>query len=110
MKDARSAIPTVLGRSAPKRTSAWSRFASGRSAILGSVLIAGVALAAVFADLSPFPPSATIPGHVLEAPNRTFLMGTDNLGRDQLSRIAHGGRVSLTVAVLVVLIAGTTGV
>jgi peptide/nickel transport system permease protein len=48
--------------------------------------------------------------HMFERPSRTFPLGTDQLGRDMLSRLIHGSRVSLAVGVSSVLLALTVGV
>ncbi|MER3399246.1 MAG: hypothetical protein C4315_11320 [Chloroflexota bacterium] len=50
------------------------------------------------------------PPRALEAPGREFLLGTDEYGRDILSRLLYGGRVSLAVAVGSILLAGVVGV
>jgi peptide/nickel transport system permease protein len=67
-------------------------------------------LAALFAPwIAPADPaSQNLPAR-LEAPSRQHLMGTDELGRDTLSRTLYGARVSLLVAVSVVLGCGLTG-
>jgi peptide/nickel transport system permease protein len=65
---------------------------------------------AAFASwLAPADPAAQNLPARLEAPSRAHWMGTDELGRDVLSRIIYGARISLTVAVCVVLGCGTTG-
>ncbi|MBI3163051.1 MAG: ABC transporter permease [Anaerolineales bacterium] len=67
--------------------------------------LAGVAIAvmlvliasSLLADLNPFSPTDQNPTNKLRDPNTAHWMGTDELGRDLLSRIMHGGRVSLAV-------------
>ncbi|MEK7872333.1 MAG: ABC transporter permease, partial [Chloroflexota bacterium] len=72
------------------------------------VLVASVA--AVFAPvLSPFDPLELHQGQGFVPPGARFWMGTDNLGRDILSRILYGGRVSLYVGLLSVLVGNTLG-
>ncbi len=70
-----------------------------------------VALAAFLAPrLSPYPAGGLEEQRILEAPSRTHWMGTDALGRDLLTRILYGARVSLTVGVgtaVIALIIGT---
>jgi peptide/nickel transport system permease protein len=51
----------------------------------------------LLADLNPFSPTDQNPTNKLRDPNAAHWMGTDELGRDLLSRIMHGGRVSLAV-------------
>jgi peptide/nickel transport system permease protein len=65
---------------------------------LGLVLL--LALVAALASLiSPYDPNRTFSGRSLEPPSQEFLLGTDSIGRDVLSRVLHGSRVSLTVVV-----------
>lgn len=65
---------------------------------LGLLIIAIVTIAAVFAPvLAPYDPTLIDYDHVLEAPNLLFPLGTDEIGRDILSRIIYGARVSLEV-------------
>lgn len=80
------------------------------AAFSGTVLCL-VILAAVLADLiSPHDPLAIDPNRILESPSVTFWLGTDELGRDLLSRLIHGARVSLAVALSAVAIAALVGV
>src|SRR5687768_6099589 len=64
-----------------------------------SLLIVGALAAPV---ISPYDPIAQNPGAELRAPSGQFLLGTDNLGRDLLSRIIFGARNSLLVGVVAV--------
>lgn len=70
-----------------------------------------VALAAFLAPrLSPYPAGGLEEQRILEAPSRTHWMGTDALGRDLLTRVLYGARVSLTVGVgtaILALVIGT---
>ena len=85
------------------------RMAAGPRAAL--VYLAIVALAAVFAGLlSPRDPLAINPNNILASPSVQDLLGTDELGRDLLARIIHGGRVSLEVAVSAVFLACAIGI
>jgi len=65
----------------------------------GAVLCAIVAVTAIAAPWLPLDPNRIDLGRVLEAPSLAHWMGTDGLGRDVLSRLAHGARVSLGVGV-----------
>lgn len=60
--------------------------------------------------IAPYDPADQFEGRDLEPPSREFLLGTDDLGRDVLSRILYGARVSLRVGLSVVFIAATTGI
>jgi ABC-type dipeptide/oligopeptide/nickel transport system permease subunit len=76
-----------------------------RLAIFGAV-IASLILVGVFAPLlAPYDPLQTSPTQVLAQPSRAHLLGTDNVGRDQFSRVIYGARISLGVAVIAVTIA-----
>jgi peptide/nickel transport system permease protein len=82
------------------------RFAANRIALFGLVLIAVIVGAALFAPwLAPYPPNEQFfEGLTLEGaplpPNADFWLGTDQLGRDLLSRLIYGARTSLVVGVL----------
>jgi len=78
---------------------------------IGSVLVVLVALFAPL--LAPFPAdagSATHPFMVLQPPSAQHWFGTDDVGRDILSRVIYGARVSPLVAVLVLAIASAVGI
>lgn len=65
---------------------------------------------AVLAPLiAPYDPDAQVLMDALKGPCSQYLLGTDNYGRDVLSRIIYGSRVSLTVGVLAVMIACAIG-
>jgi len=67
-------------------------------------------LTAVFADvLAPYDPLETHPEIRLAAPSRVHLFGTDDIGRDVLSRIIYGSRISLWVGLLAVGIGTVAG-
>lgn len=86
------------------------------AALLGLALLGLLVLAAAAAPLlAPYDPQLNNLGARLRAPapfsgDWRYLLGTDQLGRDVLSRLLYGGRVSLSVGVLAVAIAGTVGV
>ncbi len=77
--------------------------------IFGLVLLAMV-IAAVFAPLiAPHDPLLYHPRSVAQPPNPTYRMGTDSAGRDVLSRVIYGARISLSVGLLSVLLGGVIG-
>jgi peptide/nickel transport system permease protein len=82
-------------------------FAFTAGLILTVVMII-IALAAPL--LSPFDPDVQDTARRLEAPSRQHLLGLDDLGRDVLSRILYGARVSLRVGFSVVILASLVGV
>lgn len=83
-----------------------------RLAVLGIIILFLLILTAVFAPLiAPFDPYEMNLGENLKPPGVDgHLLGTDELGRDILSRLIYGSRISLTVGLIVVGIAGTIGV
>lgn len=90
---------------------AWRRLLRNRLAIFGGVVILGLAFLAVFADVLA-PSHYTKPNflHAYEFPNRQFPLGTDPLGRDMLSRIIYGARVSMLVGFVAQFIVVSIGV
>ena len=108
----------------------WTRFKRNRTALIGITVVAALAFVAVFArpitvwgftvqpfSLAPwdpnmihyFDPDGTGAG-VYESPSREHPMGTDNSGRDLMSRVMVGGRYSITIGFIVVGITATIGV
>jgi dipeptide transport system permease protein len=92
-----------------------------RNANLGTVFAAvvffAIALAAVFAPLlAPHDPIEQFRQHLLQAPawapggSSQFLLGTDELGRDILSRLLYGARISLFIGLSSVVLASISGV
>jgi peptide/nickel transport system permease protein len=80
------------------------------SVIVGLVLLACFGGAALCAPLlSPADPLAQNVSVGLRPPSAAYLLGTDKLGRDLLSRMLYGARISLVVGVAVVVIAGGIG-
>jgi peptide/nickel transport system permease protein len=68
------------------------------------VLLVAMIVAAIFAPIvAPYGPLRTHAAAPFASPNSHFLLGTDNLGRDTLSRIIYGARVSLKVGMIVVV-------
>jgi peptide/nickel transport system permease protein len=86
------------------------------TSIAGLVIILVLVLAAIFAPFfAPYDPTAGSLGDRLTPPSwqeggsSAHILGTDVLGRDTLSRLIYGGRTSLTVAVIAILVAGSMG-
>ena len=100
---------------APSRVNEWRRFFRvflGRGLVVfGLVVIIVFLVAAIFApQIAPFDPLKRNLSEALQQPNAQHLLGTDAIGRDTLSRLIYGTRISLIVGVLVVFIAGGIGV
>jgi peptide/nickel transport system permease protein len=90
---------------------AFRRLTRNRGAIIGLAILGSLALMAVFAPLfAPEEPNAMIPGDALVSPRAEYPMGTDQFGRDILSRIIFGARLSLQVGFIAVGIASAIGI
>jgi peptide/nickel transport system permease protein len=90
---------------------AWRRLRQDHAAVAGMVVIALLAIIAVIAPaITPYPPNDQSFRIKLEAPSSEHLMGTDEFGRDVLSRVLIGTRVALGVGIFPVLIALVVGV
>jgi peptide/nickel transport system permease protein len=91
---------------------ALRRLRRNKLAMVGSFLIAAFLFMALFANvIAPYDPIAQDWRSVQAAPSSTHLFGTDELGRDLLSRVIHGARISMTIGVVSVsigLLFGTT--
>ena len=83
---------------------------SSKSALFSLVFLALVVLISIFAFLIPINPDAIDTSSMLQLPSAAHLFGTDELGRDYLSRTIYGGRVSLIVGVLAMIISTAIGV
>jgi peptide/nickel transport system permease protein len=102
------------GVNSPRRTQgsrAWRRFRRNPLAMFGISVLTLLALSAIFAPiLAPYNPNAVDPYNALQPPNHEHWLGTDDLGRDVLSRLLYAGRVSLLVglcASALAVVAGT---
>src|SRR5712664_777986 len=77
---------------------------------VSAALLVVLVLTAIFADvLAPYDPLAPQPEIRLSAPSRAHPFGTDDIGRDVLSRVIHGARISLWVGLLAVGIGTAVG-
>jgi ABC-type dipeptide/oligopeptide/nickel transport system permease subunit len=88
---------------------AWRRIIRNKLAVAGGVTVIALCLVAIFAPLlAPYPYTKANFGKIYEFPSREYPLGTDQLGRDVLSRMIYGARVSMLVGlgaqVIVVLI------
>jgi peptide/nickel transport system permease protein len=88
----------------------WKRFRRHPGAIAGSVVLTIIILFAILAPLSPYDPLASDLPSRLQPPSLEHPFGTDALGRDLFTRCLYGGRVSLSVGFLVVLITLLLGI
>src|SRR5919198_4069689 len=110
--DTAIARPELVIDEEPRRARRWDIFLQLNFCIPAAVLLLLV-VAAIFApQLAPYDPLQTSLTERLKPPvfaggTESHLLGTDKLGRDVLSRIIFGARVSLSVGLLVILITGT---
>jgi dipeptide transport system permease protein len=86
----------------------WDAFKENRGAVMGLAVVVVVVLLAIFADVvAPYPPNEQFRDAVRAAPawadggSMRFILGTDSLGRDMLSRLIHGARISLFIGLSV---------
>ena len=106
-------VPAVGGSARRRRR--WAALPRDPGAVLGLFLVTSLLLAGLLAPWLPLddPTKIDLPERLL-APSKTHLMGTDHLGRDTLSRVVHGARVTLLAAaatlVLSMTIALTVGI
>jgi len=89
------------------------KFARDLPALLGAIIVLAIVFVAIFGPwLAPHPQDAAA-SHLLQRlkpPSGAFPFGTDNLGRDMLSRVILGARGALEVALIVVILAAAIGV
>lgn len=95
----------------------WAYFSENRGAVIGLVVFVAICLTAIFADLlAPYDASMQFRQSLLLPPawqdggSWRFVLGTDPVGRDLLSRLIQGSRFSLFVGVVVVTLALAVGV
>jgi len=106
-----ASAPSSVAVAVPPRTSrglwrdAWRRLLKNRLAVGGMVfIIILVALAILAPVIAPYDPAQLFPGTSYGKPSADHLLGTDEIGRDVLSRLLHGARVSLAVGIFVQVI------
>jgi ABC-type dipeptide/oligopeptide/nickel transport system permease subunit len=94
----------------------WESFSQNRGALIGLVLVTGFVLTAIFAPLlAPYDPALVhedafkLPPVWSEAGSWRFPFGTDDVGRDLLSRLIYGARVSMGVGFMVVIFSLSIG-
>lgn len=113
----RAGLETVFGSPdngmrAPEsmRSMLWKRFRRHPGALFGTAVLALLVLSAILVGFSPYDPELSEIGIKLQRPSWEHPFGTDTLGRDLLTRILYGGRISLSVGLMVVVITLAIGV
>lgn len=109
------ATPETVDTNCYRGTTGWNapwarRFRRDRMAVVGVVFVVLLSLMAVFAPLlAPYDPADQHIIYRLRGPSEMFKMGTDEFGRDVLSRVIFGSRASLIVGLTSVIAAGVAG-
>lgn len=89
----------------------WNRFKKNKLAAVGGVVVIVLFLIAVFAPLvAPYDPNEIDRNQILESPSSRHFFGTDDLGRDVLSRMIYGSKISLAVGFVAIGIATLIGI
>jgi len=95
----------------------WGHFRRNRGAVLGLAIVLTLSFVAIFADFAaPYDPAeqfrdfVLLPPAWIEGGNWAFPLGTDDIGRDMLTRLIHGARLSLFIGLLVVTLSLAVGV
>src|SRR6478735_4616660 len=110
---ARKSSPSAVTKELIAKAGATRRRAGAkfkiRTGIICTLLVVVPIVLAAFLPL-PDPSHQDLAQRLLPPLSEGHLFGTDQLGRDLLSRILHGGQVSLTIGVLAVVVSGTIGI
>jgi peptide/nickel transport system permease protein len=102
---------SILAPTSYTVTDFWRALGRNRLAVIGGIVVLVLVVLAVFAPvLSPRDPNRPDVKQILAEPSRSHPLGTDQLGRDVLSRMLFGSRVSLAVGFVSVGIATAIGV
>jgi len=102
---ARDATGAIVPYRSPS-AALWRRFRRSRIAVAGAVIVAALVVTALLApQLAPYDPTQQSLADKLAGPSAQHWLGTDEFGRDVLSRLIYGSRVELVVGLVSVLIA-----
>ena len=95
----------------------WGYFSANHGAVAGLVIVVAVLLTAAFANfLAPYPPNLTNNAAFLQPPgwqtggSWAYPLGTDAIGRDILSRLIYGARLTLLIGIAVVALSIVVGI
>ncbi|MEM9779013.1 MAG: ABC transporter permease, partial [Pseudomonadota bacterium] len=109
--DAPTPAPAADPLVAKRENRSWAKFRKSPSALLGGLIVVFFVLVALLAPVLPVPgPTETDWAAVRKAPSLAHPFGTDEIGRDVLSRMIWGAQASLLAGVVSVLIAVVLGV
>ena len=94
-----------------ERSKTWRRFTANRLGVFGLIVVVVLSAVALLAPyLAPYDPAKQDFSALLQGPGAAHLLGTDELGRDTLTRVMYGARISLSaglVSVAAALLVGT---
>lgn len=103
-------MPVAARPAVRRQRAAWQLLVRNRMAVLGGAIVLAWVIIAVLAPLiAPYDPIDQQVRERLQPPSTAHLLGVDEIGRDVFSRVLYGGRVSLPVAAVVVLLATVFG-
>ena len=113
-----AAIPPVTSAAPPGPFRAfWRAFRENRGAVIGLIVLSFVVFIAIFANvLAPHSPIeqfrgfTKLPPFWMEGSDPRFILGTDAVGRDTLSRLMYGARVSLFIGLAVMVVSMVAGI
>jgi dipeptide transport system permease protein len=95
----------------------WSAFTENRGAVIGLIVVVAIFAIAIFAPiLAPYSPieqfkgSTRLPPFWAAKADQRFILGTDAVGRDMLSRLMYGARISLLIGLSVMLVSMFVGI
>ena len=111
-ENTQTAIDNAAAHRPPESMSTlvWRRFRRHPGAIAGAVVLALIIVAVLLAPLSPYDPEKSDIKNRFQPPSLEHPFGTDGLGRDLLTRVLYGGRVSILVGFMVMVITLLIGV
>ncbi|HVI86804.1 MAG TPA: ABC transporter permease subunit [Dongiaceae bacterium] len=111
------ASPTPASQALSPSREVWLSMRANRGAMFGLAVIVLLVFSAIFADLiAPYGYAVRFDGHELQPPvwqdggTWAFPLGTDSIGRDMLSRLIYGSRLSLLIGVIVVTLSLAMGI
>ena len=109
--------PQRLPHRPDRSTAFWRAFRENRGAVVGMVVVVTILLVAIFASvIAPHDPIeqykgfTKLPPFWMEGSDSRFLLGTDAVGRDMLSRLMYGARVSLFIGIAVMAVSMVFGI
>ena len=89
----------------------WGKFRRNPQTLIGGLIVGAIVVIALLAPiLAPYDPNLPNADQLYQPPSPAHPMGTDEIGRDILSRMIYGARISLTVGLATMLLAGVIGI